>query len=481
MKTSTSGKPGERLTVPPDPPPQTDNLAEPLLEVAGNRTHTGNLCADETEAVFVYDGITEEDLARLARKVAPTKQVRLLDGSIYRMGLGAQWTKLRGQPIDLHAIKVTWQNGVCGELLESTLGDFLDHIEQGTYEKEVDAIRALYASTLQETGDPQKAKDAVSELKKALPAIAPSGLFDDRRKRECLAQYTKEICYDLDHCDAARVMAALPTCPYVHAGFVSPTETGVKLFVPVDAAPDGSNHLDLWQAGKRMVKKFFNVDVDESRKDTTGLCFISAGPVYQNLYAKPVTLAQFPPEPKQEEKARPNGKSKPRPEPKAAAGKEKAGAVEPETEGKPLFKLDPSLAPEDSAEARKVVTALHYIDPSPENVWMGVGMALKGQWGEAAWDLFEGWSTQGSGYDARENRTRWDSFRDDPDAGITLGTIFHYAKQGGWKPYDKKAVVLPTRSSSDFCRNVYKIVAPTHTVFLQGGQNGLHRDHQRPA
>ncbi len=374
---------------------------------------------------------------------------------------------LNGPLVDLHAFHVTWQEGVCGEPLESTLGDFLDHVEQGTYAREVEAIRKRYNRVLNETGDPKKAKDAVSDLKTELPAITPSGLFDGRRKRDCLVQYTKEICYDIDHCEPARIMAAAPQCPYVDAAFVSPTDTGVKLFVPVDAADDGSNHLELWQAGKRMVKQYFGVDVDESRKDITGLCFISAGQVYRNLSAKPVTLAEFNSEPRREPPAGQDAQQRTRPQRKPDPLEEKA---QPETNGKPLFDLDASLAPEDAADARKTVLALRYIDPTPEPVWREVGMALKGQWGDAAWDLFDAWSANGGGYDEQENRARWDSFRDDPDAGITLGTIFHYAKKGGWTPYDKKAVVLPTRSSSDFCRAVYRIMAPTHSVFLQGGQ-----------
>lgn len=219
-----------------------------------------------------------------------------------------------------------------------------------------------------------------------------------------------------------------------------------------------------------MIRRYFKVDVDESRKDITGLCFISAGTVYRNPYARKVALQEFPPEQKEERKARGKARNNRPPGQKAGAGKAQAEPVDAQADGKPLFKLDASLAPEDSAEALKVVTALQYIDPSPEHIWREVGMALKAQWGDAAWDLFDEWSTHGDGYDERENSTRWDSFRDDPDAGISLGTIFHHAKQGGWKPYRKPSVVLPTRSSSDFCRDAYKIIAPTHTVFLQGGQ-----------
>jgi len=433
MKTITSGQVDTCPEQTSKQRTQTGNSAAPHAVVTSNGTESANQCAGDTQPVLVEAG--------------------------------------SGQPAwDLYTIKVTWQEDVRSELLESTLGDFLDHIEQGTYAKRVRLIRERYNRVLQETGDPKKAKDAVADLKKGLPGITPSGLFEGRRKGDSLAQYTKEICYDIDHCDPFPILAALPKCPHVQVAFVSPTETGVKLFVPVDAAEDGSNHLDLWQAGKRMMKHYFNADVDESRKDITGLCFASAGPVYRNLHAKPVTLAEFPPEPEPEPEAPKGAKQSQRHKPGMAEGKAKARPAEAEAGGKALFKLDASLVPEDGVEARKVVTALQYIDPSPENVWREVGMALKAQWGDAAWDLFDEWSRNGSGYDEAENRTRWDSFHDDPNAGITLGTIFHYAKENGWRHYDKAGIFLPTRSNSDFCQNVYKIIAPKHTVFLQGGE-----------
>src|SRR5262249_4419318 len=149
-----------------------------------------------------------------------------------------------------------------------------------------------------------------------------------------------------------------------------------------------------------------------------------------------VTVTEFP-EDQNPNKARPKTASVR----KATAEKEGGQPEEMQADGKALFRLDASLAPDDSAEARKVVPALQYIDSTPENIWREVGMALKAQWGDSAWDLFDEWSANGDGYDEHENRARWDSFRDEPDAGITLGTVFHYARRAGWKQYEKKSVV----------------------------------------
>jgi hypothetical protein len=59
-----------------------------------------------------------------------------------------------------------------------TKADFLDQIEQSTYSEAVLAIRRIYNSVLQETGDLKKAKYALSDVKKAVP-----WLFAAERKR----------------------------------------------------------------------------------------------------------------------------------------------------------------------------------------------------------------------------------------------------------------------------------------------------------
>jgi hypothetical protein len=47
--------------------------------------------------------------------------------------------------------------------------------------------------------------------------------------------------------------------------------------------------------------------------------------------------------------------------------------------------------------------------------------------------LFDEWSaTAPESYDELVNRNQWESFK--PDGGITIGTLFHIAKQHGWKP-----------------------------------------------
>lgn len=78
---------------------------------------------------------------------------------------------------------------------------------------------------------------------------------------------------------------------------------------------------------------------------------------------------------------------------------------------------------------------LDYINPSKLSYqeWTNVGMALKHEGYEASdWDS---WSAQDSErYKRGECFTKWNSFNEEAGAIVTGGTIFEYAKKGGWHP-----------------------------------------------
>jgi hypothetical protein len=64
--------------------------------------------------------------------------------------------------------------------------------------------------------------------------------------------------------------------------------------------------------------------------------------------------------------------------------------------------------------------------------WIRIGMALKAALGNSGFELWDGWSSTGTKYDAREMHDQWRSF---PENGrITAGTLFYFARQHGWMP-----------------------------------------------
>lgn len=86
-----------------------------------------------------------------------------------------------------------------------------------------------------------------------------------------------------------------------------------------------------------------------------------------------------------------------------------------------------------------IVSALQAIDPdSARDPWRNVGMALAdaaNQIGnsEEAFATWVSWSSGSPKFKEREMAGQWRSFKSDRPDRITVGTLFHYALEAGWK------------------------------------------------
>ncbi len=389
------------------------------------------------------------------------------------------------------------------------VGKVLEGIRSGLWKDPVVAIRSTYGEAQAQINDPKfrevfiqeqrraalekgakpdKAEQMVEQslanypkkkiapLKKVLPAVMFSGVFA-RRNADAIKKASGLLCADLDTLGPRlkTLKDELKRDPYVFAVLDSPSGDGLK--VPVRIPPEVADFKRAFDSVRAYFHSRYGVEIDQACSDISRLCFVSYDPeMGYNNSAIPLPLLS------DEEIAEIEQKEKPKLGEKATtsrAGKGKADTSRDEraTEkgAQKFFDLDRDvvrrfleLYPDDH-DASKVVSALEFIDPSDEKTWRDIGMALKSKWGDDAWELFDEWSAHGGGYDEHENGKRWDSFDDNPDAGISLGTVFHHAKENGWKFRDKKTVILPTRSNTAFCRAVYRIMAPKDTVFLQGG------------
>lgn len=76
--------------------------------------------------------------------------------------------------------------------------------------------------------------------------------------------------------------------------------------------------------------------------------------------------------------------------------------------------------------------ALRHVDPHGRDVWLRMGMALKAEYGDGAFDSWDAWSAEAASYNARDAKAAWKSFKG--SGKVTLGTLIHEAKQGGWTP-----------------------------------------------
>jgi len=111
------------------------------------------------------------------------------------------------------------------------------------------------------------------------------------------------------------------------------------------------------------------------------------------------------------------------------------------TFSRPSVPMQPILKPSspDKQHLSDIEEALTYIPADDRKVWLDVGMAIKSELDEDGFDLWDQWSQESDKYDARDQLLTWRSIKDRRD-GITVGTIFHYAKDSGWSSAADSAV-----------------------------------------
>lgn len=112
-----------------------------------------------------------------------------------------------------------------------------------------------------------------------------------------------------------------------------------------------------------------------------------------------------------------------------------------------------------------VIDALKCIDPTPRENWRDVGFALKNQYGDSAFELWNRFSYgefwpdgMPHNYVSDSQQSQWDSFKAESDSGATvhIGTLFYRAIRGGWRPpaqFDASAA-FGTGGDADAFRDV---------------------------
>jgi putative DNA primase/helicase len=87
--------------------------------------------------------------------------------------------------------------------------------------------------------------------------------------------------------------------------------------------------------------------------------------------------------------------------------------------------------PLDLRTAERMLDFVH--DQQDRHTWVSVGMALKSEFGDAAFDAWLQWSSQAENFDAKSCKTSWRGFK---AGGIGIGTLIKLAMDGGFK-FDK--------------------------------------------
>lgn len=94
---------------------------------------------------------------------------------------------------------------------------------------------------------------------------------------------------------------------------------------------------------------------------------------------------------------------------------------------------DPQVTYEKAVEALKFISAdCDYV------TWIKVGQALHDEFGEKGHVLWSDWSSRGDKYKSQADvDTHWKSFHQ--GGGVGIGTLFHYAKEGGFRQTSQAA------------------------------------------
>jgi putative DNA primase/helicase len=89
---------------------------------------------------------------------------------------------------------------------------------------------------------------------------------------------------------------------------------------------------------------------------------------------------------------------------------------------------------------QREISALDFISPLERQTWIRIGMALQSQYGIEARDVWLNWSRQADSFKEKDALAVWKSFK---GAGISIATLFHTAKQNGWRDDSKYTPPTP--------------------------------------
>lgn len=156
---------------------------------------------------------------------------------------------------------------------------FLGDIRGGRWKDAVQRIREAAANLQAEAADcaPEwlsKQEQQLKNLKaKTLQAVTPSGAFS-YRNNSGLTKHSGLLCLDLDDLNErlAEAKDAIIKDPHTAACFVSPSGTGLKVFVPIS-----EDHLEAFKEAEAYYLRL-GYNIDGSCKEVSRLCYGSYDP-----------------------------------------------------------------------------------------------------------------------------------------------------------------------------------------------------------
>lgn len=378
----------------------------------------------------------------------------------------------QGETVSLWAARRIVRSG-SHELYVKSLGGRI------TVKEYTDHIRAKRQEWIEAGYDGKQVKKQFDELKKMLPAVTWSGLFKMVRQAELIAAHSGMIAADVDDLTNKEIECKWPSLvadPHIWHMFLSPSQTGIKIVVPVagweDQWPIGENtrqpeyaavankfQYAAYFALRRYMWETHGLRIDGACKDSSRLCYLPYDEqAHSNQWAEALVVPwsqdveqQIAEEREREreeaaqKRDQPKGKAK-SPPPSAKAQTAPASMDKPvrsranaktETDG-PFHQLSDR---EQEGLVDACLEALHPDcvpvgfgapdDPGDRHRWdTAIGMAIH-SWdsGERGSGKYLAWGEKSAHKSEAEREGYWSKFKD--DGKITVGTLLKFACEAG--------------------------------------------------
>jgi predicted P-loop ATPase len=251
-----------------------------------------------------------------------------------------------------------------------------EQIRSGKFKRQIDVLQKLIE------GGKEK---EYAEKKKSLLAFTPSAKFNGGRKPENIEEYNRIIILDFDKIENINSIKEKATnCKYTYSCFLSPSNKGLKILVKTSNSI--SRHNETFLTLQTFYEELLQVKIDSSGKDVTRLCFFSYD---KDLY------------------------------------------INNESE---IFNIMPNMDNKNDIEKLiNKVKETHTDLTSNYEDWVKIGFAIESEFGESGREYFHAISRNNPGYKYEECNDQYSKCLKNNSTGITIKTLFHFAKQHGIK------------------------------------------------
>jgi predicted P-loop ATPase len=257
------------------------------------------------------------------------------------------------------------------ELERGSIDDFISRVKNGYWRETIQQVR------IEE--DSQKR----NELKKLLPAVTISGIFNERTQSK-LEKHSGFICVDIDYFTDKSL---LKDDPYTYACFSSVSGKGIAVIVKIDP----TKHKDSYRWLSEYYFNLFGIEVDPAPSNVASARFVSFDPdIVVNVKSKKAKT-------KAEKIKKPNT----------------LALIIPKTDISDLLNQVQSNVLEN------------YED------WRNFGFSCAQGFGEDGRNYFHKMSMFSPKYDFDICNHSYNIFLKSKSQGITVGSFYYYLKQGG--------------------------------------------------